>query len=404
MRKSHKSLPQIVKPINTNLKLGNRICSRHQRGMKRPLLVVVPWLEDGGADHLMLDILKGYYRTFSITLVTTCKSRHPLRRPAMKYVNRILHWENLKLKEFNRRLTCMLKRSPPHVVISSGSKIFYRSLPLVKMLWPSLPVVDILHNSLRAGHFSQAVADSDYITKHVVVSGHIKKDLLGCGIPARKILCIPNGIAYSPSDAKLRNGVKTAKRTSGAKFIPKTNLLFVGRASSEKRPKLFVDVCKHLNKQYNVKAVCISSGPLAKDLHRYVVRTGMSGSIRIVASVPRRRLPMYYRGADILVNTSSVEGLPLTVLEAMACGCPTACFAVGGMPSVIKNNVNGLVVKGHSARRMAGFLAELLCNQSRCSRMRRAASRVFQERGFTVEVMQKRYNDLLEKVTNDGNK
>lgn len=55
------------------------------------------------------------------------------------------------------------------------------------------------------------------------------------------------------------------------------------------------------------------------------------------------------KAADVFVMTSYIEGLPGVILEALSCGIPVITPAVGGIPEVIKDGVNGFCLKGHSS-------------------------------------------------------
>ena len=68
----------------------------------------------------------------------------------------------------------------------------------------------------------------------------------------------------------------------------------------------------------------------------------------------------YYRGLDIYVNTSLHEGLPLSVLEAMACGKPVVAARVGGIPEVVRDAEHGFLVDGREARAFAESCARLI--------------------------------------------
>ena len=369
-----------------------------RRKSKHKLLVIVPWLEDGGAEHLLADIVTGLADCYGITIVTTVKSRHPLRYRFLSVAEEILHFEKYALKTFGKRIEQLISTRRPVCILSSASQKFYKAIAAVRQKHPQMPIVDILHNAARPGHFDSAVEHSPHISKHIGISKHINSSLLLNGVDKAKIVLVPNGVPQAPlkhSRGKNISAESLGEDPFGFYSVATLKLLFVGRASPEKRPLLFVDVCHYLLKDFSISAVCVSSGPLQHQLRAAIRRRRLADRVLLVPSVERSELARYYRSADILINTSAVEGMPLTTLEAMACGCPTACFAVGGLPELIKKNLNGVVLRGSSAKKMAQAISSLARNQKQLKQLRSQTRREFQRRDYTVKKMQQLYKQVI---------
>ena len=107
---------------------------------------------------------------------------------------------------------------------------------------------------------------------------------------------------------------------------------FVGRMSFEKGPDLFCQLAALLPGR---QLIAFGDGPMLADLRGHPgvqfrgARAGMEGA---------------WQEIGLLAVTSRAEGLPLAVLEAMAYGVPVAAFAVGALPEVIEDGVNGFLV------------------------------------------------------------
>jgi glycosyltransferase involved in cell wall biosynthesis len=94
-------------------------------------------------------------------------------------------------------------------------------------------------------------------------------------------------------------------------------VLFVGRLVEGKRPKDAVKAVSRLPDELNAKLYVVGDGPLRKEIE------GMAGeNVECLGQVPYEEMPAMYRAGDALVLPSRAEGLPRTVLEAMASGVP----------------------------------------------------------------------------------
>jgi glycosyltransferase involved in cell wall biosynthesis len=76
--------------------------------------------------------------------------------------------------------------------------------------------------------------------------------------------------------------------------------------------------------------------------------------------------------------------MPMSLLEAMAAGCAPIATAVGGIPDVVRDGENGLLVPPRSPQRLAEALASLLADPARAERLGRAARATIAER-YTLE-------------------
>jgi glycosyltransferase involved in cell wall biosynthesis len=73
----------------------------------------------------------------------------------------------------------------------------------------------------------------------------------------------------------------------------------------------------------------------------------MAASLKNVAFIGRRTdVERFYAAFDVFLLTSNMEGLPLTVLEAMASGTPVVASKVGAIPELVSDGISGFVVHG----------------------------------------------------------
>jgi glycosyltransferase involved in cell wall biosynthesis len=103
------------------------------------------------------------------------------------------------------------------------------------------------------------------------------------------------------------------------------------------------------------------------------------------------------RRARMLVMPSGAEGLPLVLLEAWACGLAVVASAIGGIPEVVENGVNGVLLPPGDASAWAATIARLLVDDQACVRFGRSGHEAWL-RSFTAEVMADRYGAVVEAV------
>ena len=111
----------------------------------------------------------------------------------------------------------------------------------------------------------------------------------------------------------------------------------------------------------NLLFIFIGNGPDRKFITNRIRQLGVNGNIRLVGFVPEKLLPLYYNAADyFVIPSSSGEGLPMVLLEAMACGLPVIATTVGGTPEIIKDMVNGVLVPPRNQEALAQTISKLL--------------------------------------------
>ena len=107
----------------------------------------------------------------------------------------------------------------------------------------------------------------------------------------------------------------------------------------------------------------------------------------------RADIPALLDLADFMVLPSLSEGLPLSILEAMSQGTPVVASAVGGIPEVITDAVNGLLVPPSDPDRLAGAIGTLFENPDLRRRVVAEARRTA-ESDFSFDTMRQRYEGL----------
>ena len=101
---------------------------------------------------------------------------------------------------------------------------------------------------------------------------------------------------------------------------------------------------------------------------------------------------------DLYVNSSRWEGLPMTLLEAMAHGKPMVATSVGGNPEVVRDGVTGLLVPPDDPEKLAGAITKMLTDNDFRIKTGRAADSLFKQ-GYTIDKHCARLSDYYLQVT-----
>lgn len=119
-------------------------------------------------------------------------------------------------------------------------------------------------------------------------------------------------------------------------------------------------------------------------LLRYAQREDLKNDIFYTGVIPRKMMPLVYKACDVVVNTSLTDGMPPSMLEAMASGKPLVSFAVGGNKDIIISGFNGFLVPPKDYISLATRLVYLAENPSQIKRMG-ANSRKLSLEKFNIE-------------------
>jgi glycosyltransferase involved in cell wall biosynthesis len=118
---------------------------------------------------------------------------------------------------------------------------------------------------------------------------------------------------------------------------------FVGRLAWEKGPDKFLKAAEFiLQRRPDIHFAMVGTGSMEKELIAAVKRAGIETHFHLAGlwREPNR----VYPSLDLLLHTSRADAMPLTVLEAMACGVPVVAIGVGGVPEIIETGETGILI------------------------------------------------------------
>jgi glycosyltransferase involved in cell wall biosynthesis len=127
------------------------------------------------------------------------------------------------------------------------------------------------------------------------------------------------------------------------------------------------------------RLVIFGYGDLEAELRAQAARLGLADRVLFVGRVERDRIPALFAAADLFLlpsvhdHAGNVDGLPNTLLEAMATGLPIVASDVVGVPTVIDDGVHGLLVPERDVAALGTALATLLRDPARAAALGAAA-------------------------------
>ena len=151
-----------------------------------------------------------------------------------------------------------------------------------------------------------------------------------------------------------------------------------------KRIHLLVDALAVLSETVPFFWTHLGDGPLYDEIRDRVSRSGLSGRVRLAGGMDNAQVHAFYarHRADLFVNVSESEGLPVSIMEAMSYGIPAVATAVGGSPEIVEEGVNGFLLPADAgpreiAEKIAGFAALSVAEKTE---MGQAAAATWKER------------------------
>jgi colanic acid/amylovoran biosynthesis glycosyltransferase len=235
----------------------------------------------------------------------------------------------------------------------------------------------------------------------LAMSEEMKKDLLGLGAREETIL-----VHYYGSNSK-------RFQVGGRRYAPKQeyNILCVGSLLIKKGQHHLLRALKRLNDsrpELDFRVTLVGDGPLEKELKAMVVDYKWHDRVDFAGHVPHEdpKLLDYYRHADVFVHFSTTgtkghkEGIPGTIVEAMASGLPVVSTRHAGIPEVISSGQHGLLLEENDLDGLTKTIIRLLEDSELRSHLGKAAAkRALSELNLKIKTqeLERIYSSVIEK-------
>jgi colanic acid/amylovoran biosynthesis glycosyltransferase len=235
----------------------------------------------------------------------------------------------------------------------------------------------------------------DYASAVIIVSPHMK-ETLDLSNHAAKVHLIPCGADPAEFDV--------TRRSNQTGFI---TILHSGRLVSKKGVPDLIRIFSLLSHQYrNIRLFIVGDGP-ELELSRQLSDDARSDSIQFFGSRPHDEVKKFMADADIFVLNSRVgddgdmEGVPVSLLEAMSMRLGVISTRHAGIPYVITDNVNGLLIDEKDHIALTSALEKLITDADLRKRLGESARQTVIDR-FTIEQTNHKIEEVYRKVAADG--
>jgi glycosyltransferase involved in cell wall biosynthesis len=201
---------------------------------------------------------------------------------------------------------------------------------------------------------------------------------------------IEAGTCRAESTVVIRNAVDVAAAPRSAGDHEGVRLIAVGRL---KPPKDFVNLVRALATlpDGSFEALIVGEGPDRALVEAEIERLGLGARVELTGE--RSDVPALLADSDLFVLSSTSEGLPVSVLEAMAAGLPVVASEVGGLPELVADGESGLLVQSGDPDRLGAALASLVADPGLRLRFG-AAGRARAEAHFDLPAFRRAHVDL----------
>ncbi len=219
---------------------------------------------------------------------------------------------------------------------------------------------------------------STAVDRYIAVSHHMAKMLREvCLFSDKKVRVVHNGISLAPFERGSRGDLRETLAGSDGRSI----VLTLARLAQQKGIGYLIEAASQVPEALFAVA---GDGPERAALEAKVEACGLRG--RVVFLGHRRDVPELLASCDAFVLPSLYEGLPVSVLEAMAAGRPVIATRIGGTDEAVKDGVTGLLVPPADPAALAQAIHRLLTDLGLARRLG-AAARAWVRRQFSDDVM-----------------
>ncbi len=312
-------------------------------------------------------MIASYLHPQSACVGIACSPSSPLYKEAKKRDIPVFSWEincrwdpyaTLRLREIigeNQFHILHAHRSKDHWVDTLATRILPHPIKLIRTRHNLTPIPRNLFNHLLYHQWTDKI---------VAVAEVIREDLVfNFGLPPQKVNTIPSAVfteKFFPQKGNLREELNIP---SSFKLVG-----MIGRIRKHKDYPNFIQASYLLKKEFPfVKFVIVGEGPLEREIKHLVKEKNLEKDFYFLGE--RKDIPNVLASLDVFVLSSSIEGSPAVIKEALAMEKGVVATKVGGIPEIIEDRKEGLLVESGDSLSLKEAILYLLKHPQKAREM-----------------------------------
>lgn len=345
-------------------------------------------MEFGGIERVVLSLLEHQEPGIELCPIVYTRTDMPDttfgdRLSALGNAHFTIHVNGSRAKYLNplrnvRETMAVFRRERFDVIHSHGYRADLIALAVAKRF--GLPVVSTCHGFIGTDRRLDLYNRLDLFllrsfTRVIAVSDSLQQHLVSHGVRAERIHVITNAVGDAAPAPDARPRIRALLELPEDAFL----FGFVGRLSEEKGVDDLLQALAGMSDERRTGHVLlVGGGPRRDTLERSVRALGLDGRVHFAGFQPDPS--SWYSAMDAFVLPSLTEGTPMALLEAMAHGLPCIATSVGGVPDVLSDRRNGLLVPSSDPVALASAMRRVLADHGFRSEMGAAGRRSVRER------------------------
>jgi glycosyltransferase involved in cell wall biosynthesis len=344
----------------------------------------VPWLRLGGVDQCVTQLARNIRQIdckANLLLILTDENS-VTNDEAYALFDEIVPVAHIG--EERRSKVCEVIASHCDLSINAHSTTAYKSLRLRHAKPKSLKfgrafsylhVIDEDTFGKPCGHAMEAANRDVMLDGHIVISNHMRSFLINKGVHSNRIVVAPNAPIVTPASHEEALALADEKSEVDYSSARPLRILFAGRLDHQKGLERLVETIRLSHQaKLNARFTILGSAVMSRTIPLF----SQTQNCEILpATHDRAQLLTHFQETDVFLLLSRWEGVPLSILDAMACGAVVVATDVGAVSEVVHGNVNGYLIRNGDDKTVAtqalDLLRMIIHNSAGCTNIRRAA-------------------------------